>query len=117
MLQQKGKDLAVLLVLYARLLLFPYVIPKLRHRSRYLTAVDFSYYDGLSDASKQSLVFQGGPFKGDDLEAFEHHPLKDEMVRLRKWDDMSKIVGITEQTQRAAIYAAVIRKHLERPVD
>jgi 2-amino-1-hydroxyethylphosphonate dioxygenase (glycine-forming) len=98
-------------------LLFSYVIPKLRHRSRYLTAVDSSYFDGLSDASKQSLALQGGPFKGDELEAFERHPLKDEMVRIRIWDDMSKIVGIAEQTPRPVTYSAMIKKHLEREVD
>ncbi|KFZ01887.1 hypothetical protein V501_09739 [Pseudogymnoascus sp. VKM F-4519 (FW-2642)] len=46
---------------------------------RYLTAVDLSYYDALSEASKQSLKFQGGPFEGKDLEAFEQDPLRDEM--------------------------------------
>jgi predicted HD phosphohydrolase len=55
--------------------------PELRHYSRYLTAIDSSYYDSLSDASKKSLAFQGGPFKGEELEIFERHPLKDEMVR------------------------------------
>jgi 2-amino-1-hydroxyethylphosphonate dioxygenase (glycine-forming) len=48
------------------------------------------------------------------LEAFEHHPLKDEMVRVRQWDDMSKVVGIIEQTPRAVTYKDLIRKHLER---
>jgi predicted HD phosphohydrolase len=92
---------------------FP-IYPTLRHYSRYLTAVDSSYYDGLSDASKHSLAFQGGPFKGEELEAFERHPLKDEMVRVRQWDDMSKVVGIIEQTPRAETYRPLIRKHLER---
>ena len=81
---------------------------------RYLTAIDPSYYDGLSDASKKSLALQGGPFQGEELEAFESDPLKEDMVRLRKWDDKSKIVGIVEQTPRADIYGSIIRKHLER---
>ena len=78
-----------------------------------MTAVDSSYYDGLSEASKQSLRFQGGPFKGDELEKFESDPLKDEMVKLRKWDDQAKIVGIERETPRAGRYREMILRHLE----
>lgn len=78
-----------------------------------MTAVDASYYDSLSEASKQSLKFQGGPFQGDELESFERDTLKDEMVKLRKWDDRAKIVGIEKETPRAETYRAMIRRHLE----
>jgi 2-amino-1-hydroxyethylphosphonate dioxygenase (glycine-forming) len=80
---------------------------------RYLTAVDASYYDGLSEASKQSLRFQGGPLAGEDLEAFERNPLKDEMVKVRKWDDQAKIVGIENVTPRAEAYRVMIQRHLQ----
>jgi predicted HD phosphohydrolase len=95
---------------------FPFLLPSptLRHYSRYLTAINSSYYDGLSDASKKSLAFQGGPFKGEELEGFERHPLKDEMVRVRQWDDLSKVVGIIEQTPRAVTYRSLIGEHLEK---
>jgi predicted HD phosphohydrolase len=78
-----------------------------------LTAIDASYYDGLSEASKQSLTFQGGPFQGKELESFESDPLKDEMVKLRKWDDQAKIVGVEAETPRAATYREMITRHLE----
>jgi 2-amino-1-hydroxyethylphosphonate dioxygenase (glycine-forming) len=81
--------------------------------ARYLTAVDAKYYDGLSEASKQSLKLQGGPFEGDELERFEQDPLKDEIVELRKWDDQAKIVGIEDQTPRASSYKNMIQRHLE----
>jgi 2-amino-1-hydroxyethylphosphonate dioxygenase (glycine-forming) len=110
MSQRKGCDF---LDFYDIFLLLTSAIPSAEPYSRYLTAVDSSYYDGLSDASKKSLAFQGGPFEGKELEAFERHPLKDEMVRVRKWDDMSKVVGIIAQTPRAATYRGLIRKHLE----
>ena len=83
------------------------------HLTRYLTAVDASYYDGLSEASKQSLRFQGGPFQGEELAAFEQDPLKEEMVKLRKWDDQAKIVGIEHETPRTATYRDMILRHLE----
>ena len=81
--------------------------------SRYLTAVDKEYYGGLSEASKQSLKFQGGPFEGEELENFEQDPLRAEMVRLRKWDDGAKIVGIEGVTPRAEFYREMIERHLK----
>ena len=75
--------------------------------------MDEKYYEGLSEASKQSLKFQGGPLGGKELEVFESDPLKDEMVRLRRWDDGAKIVGIEKKTPRVAAYRAMILKHLE----
>jgi predicted HD phosphohydrolase len=82
--------------------------------ARYPTAVDASYYDGLSEASKQSLKFQGGPFEGEELEGFERYPLREEMVGLRRWDDGANIVGVECETPRAEMYRGTIRRHLER---
>jgi 2-amino-1-hydroxyethylphosphonate dioxygenase (glycine-forming) len=110
MSQRKGCDF---LYFYDFLILLTSAIPSAEPYSRYLTAVDSSYYGGLSDASKKSLAFQGGRFEGKELVDFERHPLKDEMVKVRKWDDMSKVVGIIAQTPRAATYRGLIRKHLE----
>jgi predicted HD phosphohydrolase len=80
---------------------------------RYLTAVDAAYYDGLSEASKGSLRFQGGPFRGAELEAFEQDPLKDEMVQVRLWDDQAKVVGIEDVTPRPAAFRSIIQRYLE----
>ncbi|OJI85337.1 hypothetical protein ASPTUDRAFT_41553 [Aspergillus tubingensis CBS 134.48] len=80
---------------------------------RYLTATDKAYYETLSSASKKSLEFQGGPFKGAELETFETDPLRDEMVKLRLWDDAAKVQGIEESTPRAGEYRDLIRVHLE----
>ncbi len=75
--------------------------------------MDEGYYDALSEASKLSLRFQGGPFQGEELERFRRDPLRDEMVRLRKWDDEAKVVGIVEHTPRAAVYRDMMQRHLE----
>ena len=79
---------------------------------RYLTAIDPSYYDGLSPASKKSLEFQGGPFQGMELENFMNDPLSEDMIKLRKWDDGAKIVGIADNTPRVTVYEPLIEKHL-----
>ncbi|KAJ2394560.1 hypothetical protein GGI23_004637 [Coemansia sp. RSA 2559] len=79
---------------------------------RYLTAVDQKYYEGLSNASKLSLKFQGGPFSPDDAAAFEVDPLFKEKVQLRKWDDASKVVDL--RTPGLDAYRAMAIKHLKQ---
>lgn len=86
---------------------------KINDCDRYLTATNKAYYETLSSASKKSLEFQGGPFKGAELETFETDPLRDEMVKLRLWDDAAKVQGIEESTPRAGEYRDLIRVHLE----
>jgi len=61
---------------------------------RYLCAVDPGYHDTLSEASKKSLIFQGGPMKGVELAQWSANPWRDEMCALRKWDDAAKVVGL-----------------------
>jgi putative nucleotidyltransferase with HDIG domain len=58
---------------------------------RYLCAVDKSYYEKLSDASKKSLAYQGGPMNGSEVEEFESGEWCTEMCQLRKWDDEAKV--------------------------
>ncbi|WP_165228589.1 phosphonate degradation HD-domain oxygenase [Aquisphaera insulae] len=61
---------------------------------RYLCAVDPAYRDGLSDASRQSLSLQGGPFDAAGIGAFEANPHHREALRLRHWDDAAKVPGL-----------------------
>jgi Predicted HD phosphohydrolase len=81
-------------------------------QNRYLTAVDQSYHDSLSSASQKSLAFHGDPFHGAELEAFRGHPLRDQMVALRLWDDRAKVVGVESITPRAKTHLDVIERHL-----
>ena len=57
---------------------------------RYLCATDASYHDGLSEASKKSLIVQGGIMSDEELEAFEQIPHFRDALTLRRWDDLSK---------------------------
>jgi len=57
---------------------------------RYLTYADPAYFEQLSEASKETLVYQGGPMSPSEAEDFESDPLFDEMLRLRIWDEASK---------------------------
>lgn len=62
--------------------------------NRYITATNPAYYESLSDASKKSLKYQGGPFDAEQVRQFEADPLHKQKVALRMWDDEAKRTDI-----------------------
>lgn len=60
---------------------------------RYLCARDPAYLAALSPASKQTLVWQGGPMSEEQARTFERDPLFADALRLRRWDEAAKVVG------------------------
>lgn len=73
---------------------------------RYLCAVDPDYWQNLSDASKQSLEYQGGVFSSEAAQAFIALPYAPEAVQLRRWDDQAKVIGL--QTADFAHFAQLM---------
>ncbi|HVS93345.1 MAG TPA: HDIG domain-containing protein [Mucilaginibacter sp.] len=61
---------------------------------RYLTYKYPDYYNGLSDASKATLEFQGGRMSEKEALDFEQNPDADLFVRLRYWDDRAKETNV-----------------------
>lgn len=57
---------------------------------RYLCAVDASYYEKLSQASKDSLALQGGAMNAEEVAVFESRPHYQDAVKIRHWDDIGK---------------------------
>lgn len=57
---------------------------------RYLTAKYPNYYAKLSDASKQTLLHQGGRMTEEEVVQFENHPDHPLYIQLREWDDKAK---------------------------
>lgn len=73
---------------------------------RYLTAVDKSYYKGLSHSSKQTLKFQvkfilsrqllwfdrlqGGIFSDMQVKEAQQDPWLEQKLAVRIWDDLAK---------------------------
>jgi gamma-butyrobetaine dioxygenase len=57
---------------------------------RYLCAVESSYYDLLSEASRYTLGVQGGPMGPMEVAGFDAEPYAQDAVRLRRWDDEAK---------------------------
>jgi len=61
---------------------------------RYLCAIDADYLGQLSQPSIQSLALQGGPMTRDEIDCFESRPYFQDALRLRRWDDAAKVVGM-----------------------
>ena len=61
---------------------------------RYLCATEPGYRAALSEASELSLGLQGGPFSPDDAAVFATRFHAAEALRLRRWDDSAKQVGL-----------------------
>lgn len=61
---------------------------------RYLCAVDPAYFDTLSPVSVHSLQLQGGVYDADQAAAFAATPHAMEAVRLRRYDDLAKVVDL-----------------------
>lgn len=60
---------------------------------RYLAAREPGYLQQLSRASLQSLALQGGPMSDAEAEAFRTQPTFAQAVRLRRYDELGKVVG------------------------
>jgi phosphonate degradation associated HDIG domain protein len=57
---------------------------------RYLTFKEPDYYHKLSEASKQTLQYQGGRMNAEEAAAFEQNPLFQLSLRMRHWDEEAK---------------------------
>jgi 2-amino-1-hydroxyethylphosphonate dioxygenase (glycine-forming) len=60
---------------------------------RYLTFTNPDYYNGLSDASRGTLRWQGGPMNEAEARDFEQDPDFEVILQLRQWDEQAKIEG------------------------
>lgn len=73
---------------------FPETVAKLVENhvqaKRYLTYKYPEYYNNLSEASKQTLVYQGGVMSAAEANEFEHDPLFEASIRMRHWDELAK---------------------------
>jgi phosphonate degradation associated HDIG domain protein len=78
---------------------------------RYLTFKYPEYYHKLSAASKKTLEYQGGPMQEEEAGAFEHYPLFDLIIQMRKWDEEAKIEHLP--VPDLSRYRELIFQHLE----
>ena len=57
---------------------------------RYLVARNPDYLADLSDASLQTLTFQGGPMSPEEATDFEQNPHFHGILQMRRWDELGE---------------------------
>ncbi|MFW2383023.1 MAG: alkaline phosphatase family protein, partial [Acidimicrobiales bacterium] len=77
---------------------------------RYLVATDPSYAAELSEASKESLAEQGGPFSQAECAEFAAGPWFEEAIALRRFDDSGKLPDL--EVSDASLYRPLIERLL-----
>jgi len=77
---------------------------------RYLCARKPAYHDRLSEASRGTLRWQGGPMTDAEATAFEQHESFKSILALRQWDEMAKDPDIT--VADLDHYAPMLLRHL-----
>lgn len=80
---------------------------------RYLTAKEPEYYASLSNDSKRTLVFQGGPMDANEMAAVEKDSLFGLGTQLRRWDDEAKIENLA--VPDFDHYVPLLRKTMTKP--
>lgn len=73
---------------------------------RYLTYKFPRYFKKLSEASRQTLIFQGGIMSIEEATLFENNPDANLMLKMRTWDDLAKqehipVINLQELKQLA----------------
>jgi predicted HD phosphohydrolase len=58
---------------------------------RYLTYRYAEYFEKLSEASRQTLIHQGGPMNEEEALLFESDPLFEASLKMRIWDEEAKV--------------------------
>eukprot|EP01040_Poterioochromonas_malhamensis_P012663 gene12662-13870_t len=82
---------------------------------RYLCYSKPEYYNELSEASKTTLRYQGGPMGKEEGEAFERNPLFSDILLLRKMDEAAKVeknLGLSN-LPRLEDYSDMIKRNLD----
>jgi 2-amino-1-hydroxyethylphosphonate dioxygenase (glycine-forming) len=77
---------------------------------RYLTFKYPEYFEKLSEASRQTLEFQGGPMNELEAENFENNPLFEISLKMRTWDEEAKLEFIP--LPDLDYYRAMASRHL-----
>lgn len=78
---------------------------------RYLTLKNPAYYEGLSEASKKTLEYQGGRMTIEEATAFENDELFKEFIDMRYWDEQAKIEDMPLPSIQ--YYKSLMTKYLE----
>ncbi len=81
---------------------------------RYLTFKEKGYYEALSEASKKTLEYQGGPMTEAEAIAYEREPLLKEYIKIRIWDDLGKETDVPVDPADVAMLKEMTTRYLQR---
>ena len=59
-----------------------------------LNQLQFICFPELSEASKMTLVHQGGKMTEEEANSFESHPQFAALIKMRSWDEKAKVQGL-----------------------
>jgi 2-amino-1-hydroxyethylphosphonate dioxygenase (glycine-forming) len=82
---------------------------------RYLVAVDEAYWRNLSEASRQTLAYQGGKMTAAEAARFEDDPYFLLYIRMRLWDESAKDPSVSALD--LSVFRAKIIEHLTHVLD
>jgi len=74
---------------------------------RYLCSTEPGYHATLSSASQHTLTLQGGLMRPEEIARHAAHPWLADALRLRRWDDLAKVVG--KETVPLAAWEPLLR--------
>jgi gamma-butyrobetaine dioxygenase len=74
---------------------------------RYLCSTEPGYHATLSPASQHTLTLQGGLMSPEEIARHATHPGLGDALRLRRWDDLAKVVG--KETAPLAAWEPLLR--------
>jgi predicted HD phosphohydrolase len=77
---------------------------------RYLCSTEPNYHAALSPASRYTLTLQGGAMGPEEIARHAAHPWFGDALRLRRWDDLAKVVG--RETAPLAAWEPLLRAHV-----
>ena len=79
---------------------------------RYLCCIDQEYFDSLSDASRHSLAFQGGPMSQEEADQFASRSDLEAVLQLRRFDEQAKDAEF--QNEETEWVYRLMNRHLEK---
>jgi predicted HD phosphohydrolase len=91
-----------------------YLIENHVNAKRYLTYVDKDYYNRLSDASKQTLVYQGGPMNDAEAEQFRSNPDFELCLRMRTFDEAAKDIHFDKYEEKTNEYWNLVKEQISK---
>ena len=80
---------------------------------RYLTFKYPEYFNGLSEASKKTLEYQGGSMNADEAILFEQDELFVDFIEMRQWDELAKEENIPTEISLDD-FRQLLADHLEK---